>query len=79
MISVAVYPFFGFVRPDLSPRGYRNKCFLVALSHLIVRRPNLEVATKRFLHQQLKIPIVLVPCLHMEVCPYSYFQWCGYF
>ena len=23
--------------------------------------------------------IVLVPCSHMEVCPYSYFQWCGYF
>ena len=23
--------------------------------------------------------VVLVPCLHMEVHPYSYFQWCGYF
>ena len=21
----------------------------------------------------------LVPCLHMEVRPYSYFQWSGYF
>ena len=30
-------------------------CFLVALCHLIVRRPNLEVATKRLLHQLLKI------------------------
>ena len=23
--------------------------------------------------------VVLVPCLHMEMRPYSYFQWCGYF
>ena len=23
--------------------------------------------------------VVLVPCSHMEVHPYSYFQWCGYF
>ena len=23
--------------------------------------------------------VVLVPCSHMEVRPYSYFQWCGYF
>ena len=22
--------------------------------------------------------VVLVPCLLMEACPYSYFQWCGY-
>ena len=23
--------------------------------------------------------VVLVPCLYMEVHPYSYFQWCKYF
>ena len=33
--------------------GYRNRCFLVALCHLIVRRLNLEVATKRLLHRVL--------------------------
>ena len=55
VISVDAYPFFGFLRPDLSPWGYKNRCFLVALCHLIVRRPNLEVTTKRFLHQQVKI------------------------
>ena len=32
--------FFGFLRPDLSPWGYWNRCFLVALCRLIVRRPN---------------------------------------
>ena len=56
VISVDAYPFFSFLRPDLSPGGYGNRCFLVALCRLIVRRPNLEVATKRLLHQQVKIP-----------------------
>ena len=34
------YPFFGFLRPELSPWEYGNRCFLVLLCHLIVRRPN---------------------------------------
>ena len=55
MSSVDAYLFFGFLRPDLLPWGYRNRCFLVALCRLIVRRPNLEVVTKRILHQQVKI------------------------
>ena len=55
MISGDDYPFFGFLRPDLSPSAYGNKCFLVALCHLIVRRTNLEVMTKRLLHPQVKI------------------------
>ena len=42
--------FFGFLRPCLSPWGYKNRCLLVALRRLIVWRPNLEVATKRLLH-----------------------------
>ena len=62
--------FFGFLTPDLSAWGYRSRCFLVAM---IVRRPTMAVATKRFLHQQLKIRLFLV------VCQYSYFWWCGYF
>ena len=31
MISVDAYPFFGFLRPDVSPCRYGNRCFLVAL------------------------------------------------
>ena len=46
--------FFGLLRSDLSPWRYRNRCFLVALCCLIVRRPNLEVSTKGLLHQQVK-------------------------
>ena len=56
VISVYAYPFFGLLRPDLSPWGYGNRCLLVALFCLIVRRANLEVATRRLLHQQVKIP-----------------------
>ena len=33
-----------------------NRYFLVALCRLIAKRPNLEVMTKRLLHQQLEIP-----------------------
>ena len=47
--------FFSFLRSDLSLLGYRNRYFLVALCRLIIRKPNLEVATKRLLHQQAKI------------------------
>ena len=32
-----------------------NRCFLIALGRLIVKRGNLELATKRLLHQQVKI------------------------
>ena len=57
-----------------------NKCFLVALCHLIVRIPNLEVATKRLSPSAGKnTGVVLVPCSRMEVHPYSYFRWCGIF
>ena len=48
--------FFGFLQPDLSPWGYGNRCFLIALCCQIVNRSNLEAATKNFLHQQVKIP-----------------------
>ena len=40
--------FFGFLSPDKSP--------WVVLCRLIVSKPNLEVATKRLLDQQVKIP-----------------------
>ena len=47
--------FFGFLRPDLSPWGYRIRCFVVALSCLIVRKVNFKVTNKGLLHQQVKI------------------------
>ena len=71
--------FFGFVRPNQSPWGYMDRCSLIALCRLIVRRPNFEVATKRLLHQHVKILSSFSVMLRMEVCPCSYFQWCVYF
>ena len=48
--------------PDLPLWGFRNRRFLFALCHLKIWRPNLEVATKWFLHQQTNLGMVLVPC-----------------
>ena len=50
-----LHPIFSYFLHELSPWGYISRCFLVALCHLVLWRTNLEVATKRFLHQQLKI------------------------
>ena len=61
-VSVDVYLFFGFLKPDLWSWGYKKRCFLVAMYNMIAKRPNLEVATKRLLHQQVKITVNLVPC-----------------
>ena len=55
VISVDAYLFFVFLRPDLLPCGYGNRCFLVEPCCLTVRAQNLEVATKRLFHQQVKI------------------------
>ena len=54
VINVVAYLFFGFLRSDLSPWGYRNRSFLVALCYLTVRRRNFGIMTKRVLHQQVK-------------------------
>ena len=53
VISDDAPSFVGFLRPW----QYKNRCFLVAFCCLIVRRPNLEVATERILHQQVKIQV----------------------
>ena len=79
MVNVDACPFFGFLRSDLLPWGYGNRCFLVAL-------PPDSKDTKLGSSDQEASPlagkntgVVLVPCLHMEVHPYSYYRWCGYF
>ena len=54
VISVDAYPFLAFsgLTCHLEDTGIG---VLVALCCLIVRRPNLEVVTKRLLHQQVKM------------------------
>ena len=79
VISVDAYPFLAF--PDLTCHREDTRIGVFWLQcRLIVRRPNLEVASKKLLHQQVKIlGVVLVPCSRMEVRPYSNSRWCRYF
>ena len=49
-------------------------CFLLALCHLIERRLKLEVVTKKFLHQQAKMP----GSFQRHAAHGSYFWWCRY-
>ena len=79
MWLVLMLVFFAFLGHDVSPWGYRNRYFLVALCRLIVRRLNLEEGTKRYLHQQVKILSIVSAMWCMEVCLYCYFRCCGYF
>ena len=62
VITVDAYAFFGYLRPDLSPSGYRNRCFLAAVCHLAIRRPNLESPSASENNQ-----VVLVSC-HAWTC-----------
>ena len=52
VISVDAYPFLAF--SDLT--CHLEDTVLFVLCRLIERRPNLKVATKRLLHQQVNIP-----------------------
>ena len=55
VISVDKYPFLAFSDLTCHLKDKETGAFLVALFCLIVRRPSLEVVTKRRLHQQVKI------------------------
>ena len=59
--------FFGFLKHDWSPWGYRNRCFLVALCCLIVWRPNLELEASPSAGKNTGV--VLVPCEAWECVP----------
>ena len=55
VISVDAYRFLAFsdLTCHLEDTG-KGRCVLVVLWRLIIKRPKLEVATKRLLHQQVK-------------------------
>ena len=55
VINVDAYPFLAFSDLICHLEDTGMGVFMVALCLMIVRRPNLEVATKRLLHQQVKI------------------------
>ena len=54
VISVDAYPFLAF--SYLTSRLKDTGIGVFWLTVPVVRRPNLEVATKRLLHHQIKIP-----------------------
>ena len=54
VISVDAYQFLAFLDLTCHHEDIEIGVFLVTLCCLMVRRPNLEVATKRFRHQQVK-------------------------
>ena len=55
MVSVDAYPFFWLFQTGHVTLRYRNRCFLVALCCMIVRRLNLEIVIKRLFHEEVKI------------------------
>ena len=63
--------FFGFLRPELSTWRYMNRCFKETKLGSSDQEASLSAGKNTW--------VVLVPCWCMEVHPYSYFQWCGYF
>ena len=77
MISVDAYPFLTFL--DLTCH-LEIVGFLVALCHLIVKRPKLGSSNQEAYPSASKnAGVVLVPCSHMEVRHYRYSWWCKYF
>ena len=54
VISVDAYHFLAFLDLTCHHEDIEIGFFLVALCCLMVRRPNLEVATNRLCHQQVK-------------------------
>ena len=77
---------FGCLRPDLSPWGYWNRCTVqyCTVSGCTIPPDNKEIKLESSDQEASPLAgkntgVVLVPCLRMEVRPYSYFRWCGYF
>ena len=66
IIIIIIYP---------SPNNERNRCFLVALNSLILKRPCLEVVTKKFFISRHSFSAMS----HMEMCCDSHFWWYVYF
>ena len=75
VINVDAYPIFGFLKPDLSLWGYKNRCFLVALLWLILKRHIWEKATKSFFASAVtNTRVVLVPCRAWKCVPTASFS-----
>ena len=54
MINVDLYPFLVFSGPTCHREDTEISVFWLDCAAIVVRRPNLEVATKKLLNQQVK-------------------------
>ena len=80
MISVDGYPFLAF--SDLTWHLKERGIGISWLHTVLLDRKETELGSSNqeaFPSTGKNIGVVLVSCLRMEVRPYSYFQFCGYF
>ena len=68
VINVEAYPFFGFLRTDMSPWGYRNECFLVVPPDS--KKAKLGSSDQKASPSSAKnAGVVLVPCCSSKYVP----------
>ena len=79
MISVDAYSFFAFSNLTCYLEDMEIGSFGCTMP-LDSKETELGSSNQEDIPSACKKPrVVLVKCLCMEVHPYSYFQWCGYF
>ena len=80
MLILFFFFFFGFSDVACYLEDIGIRVFLVAMCCQMVRRPKSIVAITKLLHGQVKKYRVSFSAMPgMEVCPASYFWWCGSF
>ena len=77
VIGVDAYPFFVF--SDLTCHLHMGISAFWLDRAADSNETELGTSDQEPLSADKNTRIVLVPCLHMEVHPYSYSRWCGYF
>ena len=75
MSSVNVYPFLAFSELTCHLENTGIGVFWLQCATTKLESSNQEASPSA----GKNTGVVLVPCSCMEVRPYSYFQWCGYF
>ena len=77
VISVDAYPFLAYshLTCHLEDTGTSVFWFHCDIKETKLGNSNQEASPSAGKNTK----VVLVPCSHMEVSSYSFFQWCGYF
>ena len=75
VICVDANPFFGFLTLRIKEQVFSGYTVLPNSKETKPGTSNQETSPSA----GKNTGVILVTCLHMEVDPYSYFWWCGYF